>query len=718
MSRSTVCSVLLFLVFGLTTNVSAELIAYWSFDDGFMDSVGDLGGTAQGDAAISTEGKFGAGALQVDGDGDHVDLGAADQAFDFTGDLTVSAWVKPNDVGDDDDIIIGNAWDGSQTPFWLMLLDENTARCGHYEGGHKGVDGDVPDGGGFMDGEWHMITGVVDDQGGTADYIVYVDGTKVGENIGSEDINPGSTTNVWIGGIDENGGSKWFSGLIDDLRIYDHALTEAEIVAAMTGTVGGYPFALSPNPANGALLEATWASLTWRAGDFAVSHDVYVGDSFDDVNEGAEIMFQSNQATTTLIIGFPGFPIPNGLVPGTTYYWRINEVNDADPNSPWKGDVWSFSIPPKTAYAPDPADGAESVETDVTLSWTGGFGSQLHTVYFGDNFADVDNAVGGLPQGTATYTPGPLDLAKTYYWRVDEFDVVETHKGKVWSFLTQGAVGSSEPANGAVDVTQSPLLAWSHGVYADSHQVYFGADREAVKSADTSSPEYKGSGNLGNESYDAGDLEWNTTYYWRIDEANNTNPDSPWTGPLWSFMTANFLVVDDFESYDDIDPLAGEPGVNRIFDKWLDGFGTTTNGALVGNDLPPYAEQTIVNSGAQAMIYRFDNNLKTSEATVTLAYPRDWTEQGVTKLSLWFRGSSANSAERMFVALGNAVVYHDDPAATQISGWNEWVIDLQAFAGVDLANVNTITIGIGTKGSPAAAGGTGTMYFDDIRLVR
>jgi hypothetical protein len=102
-----------------------------------------------------------------------------------------------------------------------------------------------------------------------------------------------------------------------------------------------------------------------------------------------------------------------------------------------------------------------------------------------------------------------------------------------------------------------------------------------------------------------------------------------------------------------------------------------------------------------------------------LVYPRDWTEEGVTKLSLWFRGSSANAAERMYIALnGNAPVYHDDPAVTQTGSWTEWVIDLAAFASVDLTNVNSISIGVGTKGSPAAAGGTGTMYFDDIRLIR
>jgi hypothetical protein len=52
------------------------------------------------------------------------------------------------------------------------------------------------------------------------------------------------------------------------------------------------------------------------------------------------------------VAGFPGFAYPDGLVPGSTYYWRIDEVNSTDPNSPWKGEVWSFSIPPKKAYFP------------------------------------------------------------------------------------------------------------------------------------------------------------------------------------------------------------------------------------------------------------------------------------------------------------------------------------------------------------------------------
>jgi hypothetical protein len=456
------------------------------------------------------------------------------------------------------------------------------------------------------------------------------------------------------------------------------------------------------------MLEDTWANLSWKPGGRAVSHDVYIGDNFDDVNDGAESTFQDNQAATFIVVGFPGFPYPDGLVPGTTYYWRINEVNDTEPNSPWKGPVWSFSIPPKTAYNPDPADGAELVGPDVMLSWTLGFGAKLHTVYFGDNFDEVDNAAGGLPQGTTNYTPGTLKLAETYYWRIDEFDVVETHKGDVWSFTTEGAVGSPDPANSAEDVTQTPVLTWVPGVFADTHEVYFGTDANSL--------ELKGSGNLGSESFEPGELEWNTPYYWRIDEANNTNADSPWTGPFWSFTTANFLIIDDMESYNDLDPV--DPASNRIFNAWIDGFNDSTNGSLVGYANPPFAEQSNVHSGNQSMPFEYDNTAGKSEATLTLTSNNDWTVNGVNTLTIWHRGSSANAAETMYVVLNGSVgVDNDNPDAAQINRWTQWTIDLQAFTdqGVNLANVNSITLGLGNRSNPVA-GGTGMMYFDDIRL--
>jgi len=478
--------------------------------------------------------------------------------------------------------------------------------------------------------------------------------------------------------------------------------------------------AKDPIPEDGGFHEDTWITLSWTPGKFAVSHDVYLGEDFDVVNEATRDSeeYRGNQMADFYIAGFPGYAYPEGLVPGTTYYWRIDEVNDADPNSPWKGDIWSFSIPPKTAYNPIPSDGTGLTDTTVTLRWTPGFGAKLHTVYFGDDYDTVNNATVGVPRGTAFYSPGPLEREKVYYWRVDEFDAVATYKGDIWAFTTPGAVGNPQPANGAIDVGMATLLSWTAADNAASHQVYLGLDKGTVRTADTSSPEYKGSKALGAESYDPGLLLLGTTYYWRVDGVYNGNPVK---GPVWSFTVGDYLLVDDFESYTDND-ADGE----AIWQHWIDGFGVAGNGSQVGNLLPPYAEQTIVHGGDQSMplLYFNEAGVTNSEAALTLAAPRDWTEGGVTELSLWFYGNSANAAEPLYVAISNtagapAVTAHDDPSAATNAAWMQWRIALQAFAdqGINLTDVDKIAIGLGSKGG-AAVGGTGTMYIDDIRLYR
>ena len=500
---------------------------------------------------------------------------------------------------------------------------------------------------------------------------------------------------------------------------------------------GAEPYlkAWGPEPADGTMTEDTWATLSWTAGGFANSHDVYLGDNFEDVNNATKESetFRGNQTLEFYVAGFPGYAYQEGLVPGTTYYWRIDEVNETEPNSPWKGDIWSFLIPPKTAYSPDPADGAELVDLNVQLVWTAGFGTKLHYIVFGEDFEEVNDAVAGTPNGSTDYSPGSLKLAKTYYWRVDEFDGIETHKGEVWSFTTLGAVSGPNPADGAVDIKPSVVLSWDAGVVAASHEVYFGADAEVVKNATKASPEYKAAKTLGNESYDPGQLELETAYYWRIDEINNTNPDSPWKGNVWSFTTGDFFVVDNFEDYD--------IGNNEIWWAWKDGLGYIAHdnepaypgngtGSAIGDETTAsYTEETIVHGSNQSMPFIYDNNKQGyanySEAEFTLTVLRDWTQEEISVLSLWFYGNPSNAPERMYIAIANstgtpAVVVHDDPAAATIDDWTEWVIPLQAFAdqGIVLNNVDRIAIGFGTEGNMTTPGGSGKMFFDDIRLYR
>jgi hypothetical protein len=468
--------------------------------------------------------------------------------------------------------------------------------------------------------------------------------------------------------------------------------------------------AREPNPADGSIHPDTWASITWTAGFTAASHDVYFSDNLADVQASAADAFLGNQILTDFIVGFPGFPYSDGLVTGTTYYWRIDEI-EADGTTLYEGNIWSFLVPPKTAYLPDPVDGADSVDPNVVLRWEPGFGALLHYVYFGDDFDTVNNAAGAMPWGTPTYSPGTLELGKAFYWRVDAFHGFETYKGEVWSFSTLGAVGDPMPSHGAVDVTQTQILTWVASDNAASHQVYFGMDKDTVRNADTSSPEYKGSKSLGSESYDPGKLEWDSTYYWRVDEVETGNTTQK--GIVWSFTTANFLIIDDMESYNDIDE--GQPGSNRIYLGWIDGYDNpATNGSVVGNANAPFAEQTIVNGGLQSMPMAYDNTVGKSEATLTLTSNTDWTVKGVDTLTIWFRGASANAAETMYVTLnGSASVDNDNPDAAQAFTWTEWNIPLQAFAdqGVNLSNVTSITLGL-----RSVTGGTGMMYFDDIRL--
>ncbi|MFH1883134.1 MAG: LamG domain-containing protein [Planctomycetota bacterium] len=708
MRRKLIYLVSFVLVLSGASNVSADLVGHWKFDGNLDDSAGSANDTFDGGMPNYVVGKF-EQALEFDGTDDFVNL-------PYTSDptvYTISAWVKPVRISPAS--IVVRTSDAGPTTHWShQLRIQSSGVFEHYawDGSERRVLGTTV----IKAGTWYSVVLVATNNG---DVRLYVNGQEEGTatTIGT----------LWADGdrflVGSNSGHEmgWFEGVVDDLRIYDKVLSAAEIAK-----LASRPEAFGPDPSNGSLHQDTWMNLSWTPGCYAVSHDVYFAENFDDVNYGAEGTFQGNQVGTFFVVGFPGFPYPDGLVPGTTYYWRIDEVNDTEPNSPWKGEIWSFSIPPRTAYAPEPSNGAELIDPNVELSWTGGFGSKLHTVYFGDNFDDVNNAAGGLPQGATTYTPGTLKLAKTYYWRVDEFDAIETHKGDVWSFTTQGAVGSPDPSNGAVDIKQTPILTWSPNVYAASHEVYFGTDKDAVKNADTGSPEYKGTRDLGAESYDPGKLLWDATYYWRIDEVNNVNPDSPWTGILWSFTTANFLVVDDFENYDVND--------NQIWFAWHDGLGYGTpgtepyfagngTGSAVGDEnTASYTEETIVHGGSQSMPVFYDNSiLRYSEVEKMLTYPRDWTENGVNTLSIWFRGDSANSAETLYVALnGSALVNHDNPNAAQITTWTQWNIDLQAFAeqGVNLANVNNIALGLGNRNPDVSgvAGGSGTMYFDDIRL--
>ncbi len=286
--------------------------------------------------------------------------------------------------------------------------------------------------------------------------------------------------------------------------------------------------------------------------------------------------------------------------------------------------------------------------------------------------------------------------------------------------------GAPNPADGAIDVLRDVMLSWKPGNSTVTHEVYFGADFNDVNNADITDVTgiYRGSQDLDAISYTPTELplEWNQTYYWRIDEVNEADPNSPWKGNVWSFTVINHVVVDNFEDYD--------VGNKEIWWVWKDGLGYVAHdnepaypgngtGSAVGDEnSPSYMEETIVHGGDKSMPVYYDNStIGLSEVTRTLN--ADWTQDDVLTLTLFYKGNLANDAEPMYIALNGTEISHDNPQATRASGWNQWDILLQDFAdlGVDLININTMSIGLGNKANPVP-GGSGNVLIDDIRLYR
>ena len=404
MCKRLIFSASIIVVLVLTSGAGAadpDLIGWWKMDEGSGDTVADLsasgndgtinnadgGGLGDGGAAWFNDPERGM-VLSFDGEdsGAVVVTDLIIPAMTMENDFTWAFWIKQDSAqATNNDTIMGNRYGGTASPLQFIKFTATRFEFYNDDGSYtEGINYDP-----HPSDEW-------------THHAVVKEGTSLTYYRNGQE----TLTNTITKTIDENpfymGGdvtSEHWRGYMSDVRLYTKALSAGEVLGIMEGAGGLWPYASSPTPADGALYPDTWASMSWRPGGYAVTHDVYMGENFDDVNDGAADTFRGNQTDDYFVAGFPGFPFPGGLVPGTTYYWRIDEVNETEPNSPWKGNVWSFMIPPKTAYYPDPADGAEFVDLNAQLNWTAGFGSRLHYIVIGEDYDEVNDAVQGTPIG-------------------------------------------------------------------------------------------------------------------------------------------------------------------------------------------------------------------------------------------------------------------------------------------------------------------------------
>jgi hypothetical protein len=317
-----------------------RLVSWWKFDEGSggtaYDSAGGNDGTLNSYPSWVT-GKIG-GALEFDGSNDYVDLGN-DNSLKRPLPVTVSAWIKLSESGGPVQKIISI---DEQAPtyygIWLQVDLLDTILVGYGNGGGNGWGNRrEKDGTTSLDqGTWYHVAAVI--RGYSGGMAIYINGTDDG---GSYSGNARgvvySSGNSSIGCT--NSGLKCLGGVIDDVRIYDRALTAGEIAQLYEDGLGDKAF--DPEPVDGTSGIGTNVVLSWTSGLHAASHDVYFGTDYNYVNDAmtGSAEYMGNQGPNTFDTANYD---ANGLGYETTYYWRIDEVNVLDSNSPWKGNVWSF----------------------------------------------------------------------------------------------------------------------------------------------------------------------------------------------------------------------------------------------------------------------------------------------------------------------------------------------------------------------------------------
>ena len=496
------------------------------------------------------------------------------------------------------------------------------------------------------------------------------------------------------GGAGYDGNGQTFLGDMDEVGIFNRALSAEEVALVMVGFGGDK--ASNPRPEDRATDVPRDVVLGWDPLETAATRDVYFGTAYGDVNDASRanpgtVLVSRGQTATTFA--------PAGLEYGQTYYWRIDEVNATPDGTIFKGDVWSFTTEPyaypitsitatassaQTGMGPDrTVDGSglgadDEHSTELTQMWmsTGTQPNwiqyefdkvyQLHELWVWNSNSLLESIMGlgarnvkieysldgnvwteleGVPEfaratGMPTYTHNTTVSFGGVSAKYVKLTIAKSWGGmsaqtglsEVRFFYVPVQARAPQPTEGAKNVSVATDLTWRPGREAQSHKVYFGVDAAAVAAGTLPAVTQT------EHSYTPAALEFGTTYHWRVDEVGATGTCE---GNLWSFTTQEYATIEDFESYNDKD--------RRIFDTWLDGWVNNT-GSTVGYAEAvqgTFGERTIIHSGGQSMPLQYDNTASPfySETRRDYATAQDWTDHGASALALYLCGNASGFRE-------------------------------------------------------------------------
>lgn len=629
MRRNTIMWVLAtgVLALGCLVNTSLganpNLVGWWNFDEGYGDVAADGSGNGHDGILVNTtwqEGQLGS-ALGFDGTA-YVDVPPACWA-DISTQVTLAFWVYiPTADLNQSNFIVGAFSDpannearvfSAHLPWGGATVYYDTSGPS-YDRTSKAISADE-----LADAWNHWAFTKNSD---TGDVMIYRNGVLWHSDVGKNKPLQGPDITRFTIGTKPSLAEGWFTGMIDDVQLYNVALTEEEILQAMEGI--NADVASSPVPETEAVDVLRDTMLSWEPSDLAGTHNLYLGASFEDVN-GATV-------PTAAGLDVNSFD-PGRLEFGQTYFWRVDEVNATPDKAVFKGEIWSFTAEPYSIQIPGDTiavtassysnefsmpekvidgsglgpDGTCAItpetmwfttspdmdpwiqfefddlkKLDTMSIWNSngaaesaiGWGIKdvvIETSQDGDNWTVLEgvsqlNRAPGLP----TYAQPDVIALNGIPARFVRLDIGSNWGGILMSYslsevqfnMIPAQARTPEPASGATGVQPGDTVTWRAGREAAEHSVYISTDANAV--ADGTAPSVTTATNaldLGTLGLDLGD-----TYYWRVDEVNDAEETPVWAGPVWNLSIVSAVVVDDFEDYGNLSP-------NRPFQTWLDGFG-------------------------------------------------------------------------------------------------------------------------------------------------
>ncbi len=350
-----------------------------------------------------------------------------------------------------------------------------------------------------------------------------------------------------------------------------------------------------PNPADGAEGQPAKLTLSWDAGQNLPKHNLYLGTDKAAVTAGAPSVYKGNLANATLHT--------DALAYDTVYYWRVDEIDIMGMKSigdVWtfktilgkiKREIWEdiggtaisnlandVNFPLKPTWS-DMLTNLKSPDLGIG-NYGGRMSAWLHAPTTGDyTFWIASGDSSELWLGT---TPGTAKLIAFVGGRTgaDEWTKYPPQRSVVQN-LQEGAYfidalwkgGSSighcsvawqgpgiprevipggycdpfiaywaqapKPSNGADNISRAPTLTWAPGVKAVKHNIYVGEVLKDMTDATPRWPQFKASLDATVTTFSLGELISGRTYYWRVDEINDTEESSPWKGAVWSFRVAD-----------------------------------------------------------------------------------------------------------------------------------------------------------------------------------